>query len=127
MAEVVQDANLQSGVDLPAYSQAWYESFRNSLGDGVCRQLGIYTIPDDLVLSVVIPVYNERATLLELVDRVRAVPIRKQIILVDDGSRDGTRDVLRELEANPADDSLNTIKIGFHEQNRGKGAAQRPG
>src|SRR5260370_28748109 len=125
MAEVVQDANLQSGVDLPAYSQAWYESFRNSLGDGVCRQLGIYTIPDDVVLSVVIPVYNERATLLDLVERVCLVPIRKQIVLVDDGSTDGTRDLLAELQANPRDDSLNAIQVVFHERNRGKGAALR--
>jgi glycosyltransferase involved in cell wall biosynthesis len=127
MAEVVQDANLQSGVDLPAYSQAWYESFRNSLGDGVCRQLGIYAIPDDIVLSVVIPVYNERATLLDLVERVCVVPIRKQIVLVDDGSQDGTRDVLAGLEANPRDDALNTIRVVFHDKNRGKGAALRTG
>jgi len=89
--------------------------------------LGIYAIPDDLVLSVVIPVYNERATLLALVDRVRSVPIRKQIILIDDGSQDGTRDMLRALEANPNEDALNSIKVVFHEQNRGKGAALRTG
>ncbi len=113
--------------DWPPYSQAWYESFRKSLGDGVCRQLGIYAVPDDLVLSVVIPVYNERATLLELVERVRSVPIRKQIVLVDDGSQDGTRDVLANLEANPNNDALNTIKVVFHEKNRGKGKALRTG
>jgi glycosyltransferase involved in cell wall biosynthesis len=127
MPEVFQEGDLLSTSDHAPYTQPWYDQFRKSLGDGVCRQLGIYAIPDDIVLSVVIPVYNERATLLELVDRVRAVPIRKQIILVDDGSRDGTRDVLRELEANPAEDALNTIKIVFHEQNRGKGAALRTG
>jgi glycosyltransferase involved in cell wall biosynthesis len=127
MAEAVQDADLQSGVDLPAYSQSWYESFRNSLGDGVCRQLGIYAIPEDVVLSVVIPVYNERVTLLDLVERVCSVPIRKQIVLVDDGSQDGTRDVLTRLEANPRDDALNTIQVIYHPQNRGKGAALRTG
>src|SRR5438876_12183549 len=120
MVESLQDAILQSGIDWPAYSRPWYESFRNSLGDGVCRQLGIYAIPEDLVLSVVIPVYNERATLLELVDRVRAVPIRKQIILVDDGSQDGTREVLRGMEAEPNEDSMNAIRIIFHEKNQGK-------
>jgi glycosyltransferase involved in cell wall biosynthesis len=97
------------------------------LGDGVCRQLGIYTIPPDFVLSVVVPVYNERATLLELVDRVRAVPIRKQIVLVDDGSQDGTRDLLATLQADPREDALNSIKVVFHECNRGKGAALRTG
>lgn len=127
MVDVVQDAGALCSVDLPPYSRPWYESFRASLGDGVCRQLGIYAIPEDLVLSVVIPVYNERATLLELVDRVRAVPIKKQIILVDDGSQDGTRDVLRGLEAEPHDDSMNTIRIIFHDKNQGKGAALRTG
>jgi len=127
MPEVLQEGDLLCTSDHAPYTQPWYDQFRKSLGDGVCRQLGIYAIPDDLVLSVVIPVYNERATLIELVDRVRAVPIRKQIILVDDGSRDGTRDVLRELEASPAEDVLNTIKIVFHEENRGKGAALRTG
>src|SRR5579864_2783860 len=127
MVEVAQEAILLGPEEHPAYSRQWYEAFRDSLGEGACRQLGIYAIPDDLVLSVVIPVYNERATLLELVERVRAVPIRKQIILVDDGSRDGTRDVLRGLEANPNQDALNSIKVVFHEINRGKGAALRTG
>ena len=79
------------------------------------------------MISVVIPVYNERATLLDLVQRVCAVPIRKQIVLVDDGSHDGTRDLLAELKAHPRDDALNTITIEFHEKNRGKGAALRTG
>ena len=68
-----------------------------TLGEPACRKLGIYRIPDDFVLSVVIPVYNERNTIHEILRRVRAVPIRKQIILVDDCSKDGTRDILREL------------------------------
>lgn len=121
------DGKFQGGTESPPYSQPWYDAFRRSLGDGACRQLGIYAIPDDFVLSVVIPVYNERATLLELVDRVRDVPIRKQIILVDDGSQDGTRDLLAALQADPRDDSLNTVKVVFHERNRGKGAALRTG
>jgi glycosyltransferase involved in cell wall biosynthesis len=61
------------------------------------------------------------------VDRVRSVPIRKQIILIDDGSQDGTREVLRALEAGPHEDALNSIKVVFHEKNRGKGAALRTG
>lgn len=121
------EGNFQGGTESPPYSQPWYDAFRRSLGDGACRQLGIYAIPDDFVLSVVIPVYNERATLLELVDRVRAVPIRKQIVLVDDGSQDGTRDLLEALKADPREDSLNAVKVVFHDQNRGKGAALRTG
>ena len=50
----------------------------------------------DFTLSVIVPVYNERLTIRKLVERVRAVPIRKEIIIVDDGSTDGTADVVRE-------------------------------
>jgi len=126
MPEAVQDLSFLSAVELVPYSQPWYEHYRKSLGEGVCRHLGIYPIPDDLVLSVVIPVYNERATLLDLVERVRGVPIRKQIVLVDDGSQDGTREVLRGIEGEPAD-ALNAICVVYHERNSGKGAALRTG
>jgi glycosyltransferase involved in cell wall biosynthesis len=113
--------------ELVPYTLPWYESFRRSLGEGVCRHLGIYAIPDDLVLSVVIPVYNERETFHELLARVKAVPIRKQIVMVDDGSKDGTREMLQEMAANPPSDPRNEIKIVFHERNKGKGAALRTG
>jgi glycosyltransferase involved in cell wall biosynthesis len=91
------------------------------LGAAVCRRLGIYRIPADLTLSVVVPVYNERATLREIVRRIREVPIRKEILLVDDGSTDGTRDILKELESDE------DIRVLYHEKNRGKGAALRTG
>jgi glycosyltransferase involved in cell wall biosynthesis len=91
-------------------------------GEPFCRTLGIYRIPDDLTLSVVIPVYNEINTLEEIVRQVRAVPIRKEIILVDDCSRDGTRELLQRLQQTEPD-----LKIRFHEVNQGKGAALRTG
>ena len=69
-------------------------------------------------LSVVIPVYNEKNTLRALVQRVRAVPIDKEIILIDDCSIDGTRDLLKQLQQREPD-----LKIIFHEYNQGKGAA----
>lgn len=71
-------------------------------------------------LSVVIPVYNEHATILELVGLVRAVDIDKEIILVDDYSTDGSREILQTL----ADDST---RIVLHDRNMGKGAALRSG
>ncbi len=92
------------------------------LGEPVCRKLGIYLIPDDLVLSVVIPVYNERKTIHEILRQVRAVPIRKQIILVDDCSKDGTRAVLEQLKVEEPD-----LIVVFHDINQGKGAALRTG
>ncbi len=72
-------------------------------------------------LSVVIPVYNEKSTILDLLDRVRKVAISKEIIIVDDGSTDGTRDVLRTL---PQSEDL---KVIFQPRNGGKGAALRAG
>lgn len=90
------------------------------LGDGPCRQLGIYPIPPDFKLSVVIPVYNERQWVRELVRRVQEVPIPKEILLVDDCSTDGTRDILRTLESDE-------VRVFFQAKNQGKGAALREG
>jgi len=94
----------------------------DKLGEPFCRKLGYYRIPEDLVLSVVIPVYKEKTTIHEILRRVRAVPIRKEIIVVDDCSTDGTRDILRELERRDGD-----LKVIYHDRNQGKGAALRTG
>lgn len=82
-------------------------------------------LPDsqDLLLSVVIPVYNEIATLEQVVERVLQVPLRKEVILVDDGSTDGSRDLLDRLAA--AHPGL--VRAFKHEVNRGKGAALKTG
>ncbi len=93
------------------------------LGEPNCRKLGLFPIPENLTLSVVIPVYDERNTIHEILRRVRAVPIKKQIIIVDDCSRDGTREILRELEASSSGD----LKVVFQDRNQGKGAALRTG
>lgn len=108
------------------FSAEWYTALRRLLGESVCRQLGIYEIPESFVLSVVIPVYNEEKTLRDLVVRVAAVPIRKEIILVDDCSRDRSLDVMRAL-AEELQDDFNRIVTDGHERNRGKGAALRTG
>ena len=71
--------------------------------------------------SIVIPVYNEATTIATLLARVSAVPIAKEIIIVDDCSTDGTREVVAGLAADP------DLKVLFHERNRGKGAALRTG
>jgi len=78
-------------------------------------------------LSVLVPVYNEEQTLEEVVRRVSAVKIPKEIVLVDDGSKDRSREILTRLrETNERQkDPLNEIKIIFQPQNQGKGAAIR--
>jgi len=80
-----------------------------------------------MMLSVIVPVFNERVTIRKLLDLLCAVPIRKEIIIVDDGSTDGTADAIRQFAAMPHDDTLNCIRTFFHERNRGKGAAIRTG
>lgn len=70
-------------------------------------------------LSVIIPVFNEKATLAEIVRRVAASRLASEIIVVDDGSTDGTREVVAELEARGA------IRAIYQPKNRGKGAAVR--
>jgi glycosyltransferase involved in cell wall biosynthesis len=76
--------------------------------------------PDALVLSVLMPVYDERNTIEMILDQVHAVPVRKEIICVDDCSRDGTREILQRFK-----DQGRIDKLIFHEVNRGKGAAIR--
>ena len=73
-------------------------------------------------LSIVIPCFNEKATILGLIDAVQSAPIHdKQIIIVDDGSIDGTREILKGIQGE--DD----IDIIYHETNKGKGAALSTG
>ncbi len=71
-------------------------------------------------LSVIIPVYNERATITQLLDRVATIEIEKEVIVVDDFSTDGTRAILEERR----DD---TFTLLLHDRNQGKGAALRTG
>jgi glycosyltransferase involved in cell wall biosynthesis len=77
---------------------------------------------EDITLSVVIPCYNERETIEAIIDAVRAAPVaKKEIIVVDDFSTDGTREVL-ETAIRPK-----AAKLLYHEKNQGKGAALRTG
>jgi glycosyltransferase involved in cell wall biosynthesis len=97
------------------------ELLQHRLGEAVCRQLDINPFPPSFKLSVVIPVYNERHSVGELVRRVEAVAIPKEILIVDDGSTDGTRALLRDLEQHP------DVMVLYLSHNQGKGAALREG
>ena len=72
-------------------------------------------------ITVLIPVYNELNTIEEIVKRVRSMGVASEILIVDDGSQDGTRDLLKKM------DGLNDIRVVLHEKNQGKGAAVRTG
>ena len=73
-------------------------------------------------LSVVMPIYNERATLRAVVERVLAVPLEIELLCVDDGSRDGSREILQELVA-----AEPQVRVFLQPRNMGKGAALRRG
>ena len=72
-------------------------------------------------LSVIIPVYNEVGSISEILKRLRATKLPREIVVVDDGSNDGTREILRKL------DGRNGVRVLLHERNQGKGAAVRTG
>lgn len=72
------------------------------------------------MLSVIIPVYNEKNTIREIIDIVKAVGISKEIIVIDDGSTDGTRQILEEIK-------YPEVKVVLHDKNYGKGRAVRTG
>ena len=73
------------------------------------------------LLSVIIPIFNERDNLALVVERVRAVAISKQIIIVDDASSDGTRELLRDT----IEGKFSDVMVIFHSENAGKGASIR--
>lgn len=108
-----------SGQDVEAHNVR-IEKLADMIGLNNCRAIGLYKIPENFKLSVVIPVYNEKRWITEVLRRVRMVPIPKEIILVDDLSTDGTREMLPQFE------DENT-KILYKKVNQGKGAALRDG
>ena len=74
-----------------------------------------------MTFTVIIPVYNEVKTIQEIIRRVQATGLVDEILVVDDGSQDGTRELLNNLI------TLQGLKVIFHERNKGKGAAVRTG
>lgn len=91
------------------------------LGERVLEELNGYVLPTGFKLSVVMPVYNESRTIAEIIRRVRAVELPIELVIVDDASSDGTREMLAGYEGQAG------IHVVYHERNRGKGAAVRTG
>jgi glycosyltransferase involved in cell wall biosynthesis len=101
--------------------QAMLDFATSILGDHVLDTVDGYRLPAGFKLSVVMPVFNEKRTIAEIVRRVQAVELPKELIIIDDCSTDGTRDMLAELERQSG------VRVYYHPANRGKGAAVRTG
>jgi len=82
---------------------------------------GVLPAPAAPALSVLLPVYNERASLLSVLERVLAVPVEKEVLLVDDASTDGTTDLLKQQ----VEGRYENVRVFYHPTNQGKGAAIR--
>src|SRR5262249_10191503 len=107
---------------LPSAPEERLRLLHRLLGEPACRSVGIYPIPTGVKLSVVIPVYNEERWIREVVRRVQAVDIPKEIVIVEDCSKDNTRAILREIEA-----AYVNVRVFYQPRNTGKGAALREG
>jgi glycosyltransferase involved in cell wall biosynthesis len=88
-------------------------------------------LPQFHTLSIIIPVYNERETVMQLLRQVARQPValRKELIIVDDFSSDGTREFLQQVDLQNVlgDNGANSVKLALHEKNQGKGAGVRTG
>ena len=125
MTPIAKDSQEGDGLEnlplkIPDSSAERVALLRRLLGEAACRQIGIYPIPAGFKLSVVIPVFNEERWILEVLRRVQAVEMPKEIIIVDDCSTDRTREILKTI----TDDN---VRVFLQEKNQGKGAALRRG
>lgn len=103
------------------WSEAYIAGCESLLGKAVCRRLGIYRLPPDFVLTVIIPVYNEAETVVAALDRLLATGLPMEILMVNDGSVDGSGTLLDTLAKRA------NVRVIHHPRNQGKGAAIRTG
>jgi glycosyltransferase involved in cell wall biosynthesis len=103
------------------WTQEYVDKMMALLGPSLCRKLAIYALPEGFCLSVIVPVFNESGTIASVVSSLRATGIPLQIILVDDGSRDGTTEAVDAFAGEP------DVIVVHHVSNQGKGAAIRTG
>lgn len=118
-----QNGDLNEDESQPSHdwSHDFYQKTRALLGPSVCRQLAIYPLPSDFCLSVIVPIFNECKTIAGVVQRLRQTGLPLQIILVNDGSRDGTADAVDHFASD------HDVEVLHHQTNQGKGAAIRTG
>lgn len=103
------------------WSDAYVQRMRNELGDEACVRMAIYSLPNEFRLSVIVPIFNECNTLATVVDKLRGTGLPLQCILVDDGSTDGTGELVETYRGEP------DIIVIRHAANQGKGVAIRSG
>lgn len=103
------------------WSDDYVDAMQATIGPNACRKLAIYRLPDGFRLSVIVPVFNEHATIATVVARLRQTGMPMQIILVNDGSSDGTAEAIDQFAGD--DDTV----VVHHSVNAGKGAAIRSG
>jgi glycosyltransferase involved in cell wall biosynthesis len=101
------------------WSPKYVEHCKRILGDAIVRRLAIYALPETFLLTVIVPIFNEVKTVEAIVERLHATGLPMQILLVDDGSSDGTAERLTTLAGLPG------VAVLSHSVNRGKGAAIR--
>ncbi|MBL8827211.1 MAG: glycosyltransferase family 2 protein [Planctomycetaceae bacterium] len=104
---------------LDLLEQQALEAAVDVLGDQALDQVDGFRLPANFKLTILMPVYNEKRTIQEIIARVRALPLPKEVIVVDDGSTDGTRELLKGIRSD------RELKVVFHSHNQGKGAAIR--
>lgn len=104
---------------LDRLEQQALEAAAEVLGERVLNDIDGFRLPANFKLTILMPVYNEKRTIQEILARVRALPLPKEIIVVDDGSTDGTRELLKGVRCD------RELKVVFHSHNQGKGAAIR--
>lgn len=101
------------------WSREYVAHCQKILGDGIVRRLAIYALPEPFLLTVIVPVFNEVTTVDAIIVRLNETGLPMQIIIVDDGSSDGTADRLAVLAGQA------NVELISHGVNRGKGAAIR--
>jgi len=116
---MAEDEPLAPGEELRPPAGHAPEELQQAMQAGATWPWSICPVPDDLRLSVVVPVYNEMQTVEEIIRRIRAVAVPTEIIVVDDGSTDGTGELLDAMAGGK------DLRVFRHERNRGKGAALR--
>lgn len=128
------DNDSSHDADIETQNRQWIQEnqeqvLESTLGKAAANHLALKQFPHDFKLSVVVPVFNEASTIEQVLHRLMELPIPLEVLIIDDGSRDGSRELLSELipEFSRRLPASKSIHLGLHEGNLGKGAALKTG